>query len=125
MGTITTQFQKLVQYCVGMCLLMRLQHSQLSPAQSRTQWSRTHEQFEEEKLNFVMLQTLENGNGYYKIDIQGVAKRLVNFVSLSVTHFLGLSCCFCALLTVKYGRFFILVLFGHMDEKKVEKFDPE
>ena len=33
--------------------------------------------------------------------------------------------CFWALLTVKYGRFFTLVLFGHMDEKKVEKFDPE
>ena len=35
------------------------------------------------------------------------------------------SLCFGALLTVKYGRFFTLVLFGHMDEKKVEKFDPE
>ena len=35
------------------------------------------------------------------------------------------SLCFWALMTVKYGRFFILVLFGHMDEKKVEKFDPE
>ena len=35
------------------------------------------------------------------------------------------SLCFWALLTVKYGRFFTLVLFGHMDEKKVEKFDPE
>ena len=35
------------------------------------------------------------------------------------------SCCFCALLTVKYGRFFTLVLFGHKDEKKVEKFHPE
>ena len=33
--------------------------------------------------------------------------------------------CFWALLTVKYGRFFTLVLFGHMAEKKVEKFDPE
>ena len=36
-----------------------------------------------------------------------------------------LSLCFWALLTVKYGRFFPLVLFGHMDEKKVEKFDLE
>ena len=35
------------------------------------------------------------------------------------------SLCFWALMTVKYGRFFTLVLFGHMDEKKVEKFDPE
>ena len=36
-----------------------------------------------------------------------------------------LSLCFGALLTVKYARFFPLVLFGHMDEKKVEKIDPE
>ena len=28
-------------------------------------------------------------------------------------------------MTVKYGRFFTLVLFGHRDEKKVEKFHPE
>ena len=35
------------------------------------------------------------------------------------------SLCFWAFMTVKYGRFFTLVLFGHMDEKKVEKFDPE
>ena len=32
---------------------------------------------------------------------------------------------FWALLTVKYGRFSTLVLFGHMAEKKIEKFDPE
>ena len=32
------------------------------------------------------------------------------------------SCCFCALLTVKYGRFFTLVLFGHRDEKKLKNF---
>ena len=36
--------------------------------------------------------------------LQGVAKRLLIFVSLSVTHFLELSCCFCALLTVKYKK---------------------
>ena len=30
--------------------------------------------------------------------------------------------CFWALLTVKYGRFFPLVLFGHMDEKKLKIF---
>ena len=30
------------------------------------------------------------------------------------------SLCFWALLTVKYGRFFTLVLFGHMDEKKLK-----
>ena len=28
-------------------------------------------------------------------------------------------------MTVKYGRFFTLVLFEHMDKKKVEKFHPE
>ena len=32
---------------------------------------------------------------------------------------------FWALLIVKYGRFFTLVLFWHMDLKKVEKFNPE
>ena len=57
--------------------------------------------------------------------IPGVAKHLVNFVSLYVTNFYEFSFCFCAPLTVKYGRFFTLVLFGHMDKKKVEKFDPE
>ena len=35
------------------------------------------------------------------------------------------SLCFGALVTVKYGRFFTLVLFGHMDEKKVKKFYPK
>ena len=32
--------------------------------------------------------------------------------------------CFWALLTVKYGRFFNLVLFGHRDEKKIETSFP-
>ena len=45
--------------------------------------------------------------------IQGVAKRLLNFVSHSVTHFWSYLIVFFALLTVKYGRFFTLVLFGH------------
>ena len=31
------------------------------------------------------------------------------------------SLCFWALVTVKYGRFFTLVLFGYMDEKKLKK----
>ena len=35
------------------------------------------------------------------------------------------SLCFWALWTVKYGQFFTLVLFGHKDEKKGEKFHPE
>ena len=35
------------------------------------------------------------------------------------------SLCFGALFTLKNGQFFTLVLFGHMDEKIVEKFDPE
>ena len=37
----------------------------------------------------------------------------------------GVSLCFWALVTVKYGRFFTLVLLRHMDEIKVEKIDPE
>ena len=56
--------------------------------------------------------------------IQGVAKRLLNFVSLSVTHFLELSCCFCAHLTVNYGRFFTLVLFGFKNEHIFWKYNP-
>ena len=32
------------------------------------------------------------------------------------------SLCFWALLTVKYGRFFTLVLFEHMDKKKMKNF---
>ena len=39
------------------------------------------------------------------IDIPGVAKHLVNFVSLYMTHFLKFSSCFCALLTVKHWQF--------------------
>ena len=35
------------------------------------------------------------------------------------------SLCFWALMTVKCGRFFTLVLFGQRDKKKVEKFHPE
>ena len=45
--------------------------------------------------------------------LQGVAKRLVNFESLELHNlFLGvlLLCCFCALLTVKYGQFITLDL---------------
>ena len=49
----------------------------------------------------------------YIQDIQGVAKRLVNFESLELTYFQEFYCCFCALLTVKYGQFITLDLFPH------------
>ena len=49
--------------------------------------------------------------------IPGVAKHLVNFASLLLRHCLKFSECFWALLTVKHGRFFTLVLFGYRYEK--------
>ena len=57
--------------------------------------------------------------------VPGVAKHLLNLGSIKLRHYMEFSLCFGALITVKYGRFFTLVLFGHMDEKIVEKFDPE
>ena len=52
-----------------------------------------------------------------KMSLPGVAKHLVNFASLLLRHYLKFSECFWALLTVKYGRFFTLVLFGYRYEK--------
>ena len=55
--------------------------------------------------------------GLDTVDIPGVAKHLVNFASLLLRQYLKFSECFWALLTVKYGRFFTLVLFGYRYEK--------
>ena len=52
-----------------------------------------------------------------QVHLPGVAKHLVNFASLLLRHYLKFSECFWALLTVKYGRFFTLVLFGYRYEK--------
>ena len=67
--------------------------------------------FTEKKLTLIILTIL------WFMLLPGVAKHLVNFVSLYVTNFQEFYCCFCAPLTVKYGRFFTLVLFGHRDAK--------
>ena len=56
--------------------------------------------------------------------LPGVAKHLVNFASLLLRHYLKFSECFCALLTVKYGRFFTLVLFGFENEHIFWKYNP-
>ena len=39
--------------------------------------------------------------------------------------YFGVFLMFCACLTIQYGRFFILVLLGHIIEKKVEKPHPQ
>ena len=53
--------------------------------------------------------------------LQGVLKRAERGRSLQIPYFLDFFWCFGLFLTIQYRRFFILVLLGHLIEKKVEK----
>ena len=58
-------------------------------------------------------------------NIQGVLKRVDQSNTPLNPLYFGVFLMFCACLTIQYGRFFILVLLGHIIEKKVEKPHPQ